>query len=420
MAQVTILVGTQWGDEGKGKWCDIFSQDMDLVARFQGGNNAGHTLYVEGQKIVLHQIPSGIFHKGKKFALGPGVVINPGQLLDEIDSVEKIRGRIEPESLWLSDKAHIITPWHIYQDGLAEEKNPVGTTKRGIGPAYTDKSSRLGLRLGDYIDDSRRLKWVEKRCSLDEDFAAHVQSYSEEWETFHASAQGVQHFVNSADHEIREAIYRDEKVLLEGAQGSLLDIDHGTFPYVTSSSTTVGGAVASIGFDPRLIQKVWGIGKVYMTRVGDGPFPTELFDEVGALMGQKGKEFGATTKRPRRCGWYDAVAMRFVAKVNGLDGLLLNKLDILSGFPKLKIAKAYCHPTHGNLTDFPANHLELAKCTPVYHECEGWSEPLDGCKTKADLPRQAQEYLAMIEEFSQTPIHAVGIGPGRDQVISFS
>ncbi len=419
MSQVTILVGTQWGDEGKGKWCDIFAKDADLVARFQGGNNAGHTLFVEGKKIVLHQIPSGIFHKDKKFALGPGVVLNPSQLLKEIDSVESIRGKIEPDCLLLSDKAHVITPWHIYQDGLAEEKSPVGTTKRGIGPTYSEKSSRLGLRLYDYADSKRRHEWIKNRCAFDKGFASHIENHKDEWQDFHNSAARIKDYVCHADHLVRNGIYQGDKVLLEGAQGALLDIDHGTFPYVTSSSTTVGGAIASIGFDPRKVNKIWGIGKAYLTRVGDGPFPTELKDEVGSLMGRKGKEFGATTQRPRRCGWYDAVAMSFTSKVNGLDGLLLNKLDILSDFPRLKIAMAYHHPHYGEIKDFPANPQDLSQCVPVYYECEGWQGSLDHCKSRDDLPKQARHYLSMIEEFSQTPIHAVGTGPGRDDIIMF-
>jgi adenylosuccinate synthase len=417
-AQVTILVGAQWGDEGKGKWIDVLAESADLVVRYQGGNNAGHTLYVNGEKVVLHQIPSGVFHPGQKSALASGVVINPAELVVELERVTN-RTQLTPDRLWLSGRAHVITPWHMAQDALRESRSasPIGTTKRGIGPTYSDKASRTGLRLGHFVDDEARQNWVDAMLTAHPDFAAHLKSAAGEWERFFAAAIKLAPFVCDAESLIRKTIAKGGRVLLEGAQGTLLDIDHGTYPYVTSSSTGAGGAVASIGLSPKSIGQIVGIAKGYVTRVGEGPFPTELHDEVGQTIARKGQEFGATTGRPRRVGWFDAVAMRYVVDVNGLDGIVLNKLDILSGMTEVKIATAYEHPTLGRLSELPWDTRVLAACKPVYETLPGWAEELPAHGRYHDLPPNALGFIQAVEKHTGTKVLMVGTGPHRENCI---
>lgn len=417
-AQVTILVGAQWGDEGKGKWIDILAEEADLVVRYQGGNNAGHTLYIDGEKIVLHQIPSGVFHQGQTSALAAGVVINPVQLVSEI---EKLKSRITltPERLWLSGRAHVITPWHIFRDVQRESQTTgrIGTTKRGIGPTYADKAARVGLRLGHYVDTAQRRAWILQMQSQSPEFSAHYAASQPQWEEFEACAERLTAFVCDAEAHIRKAMQQSKRILLEGAQGTLLDLDHGTYPYVTSSGTGAGGACQSIGFAPRFVSQVIGVAKGYVTRVGDGPFPTEFNDAVAAHIAKAGHEFGATTGRPRRIGWLDAVALRYVADVNGIDTLVLNKLDILTGLDEIKIATAYEHPRLGRLDTMPFDTDVLAACQPIYASLPGWKDPIPSTGKISDMPKAARDYVKAVEQYAGVRISMVGTGPKRHEAL---
>lgn len=417
-SKVAIVVGAQWGDEGKGKWVDVLAERSEIVARFQGGNNAGHTIWIGGQKYVLHQIPSGVFQKGLISAMAAGVVIHPVGLVTEI---EKMQGTvaITPQNLWISARAHIITPWHVHLDGSRETNstNPIGTTKRGIGPTYSEKASRTGIRMGHYIKDDARKAWIREMSENSEEFRAHLKSNTAAWDEFEVSAKKIAPFVCDVETKLRKAVAAGRNLLLEGAQGTLLDLDHGTYPYVTSSSTAAAGACASIGLSPKTITDIYGIAKAYVTRVGEGPFPTELKDEIGATIAKKGNEFGATTGRPRRCGWFDAVAFRYSATLNGFDGIIINKMDILSGLAELKICVKYKHPTLGEIADFPWDAEILAKCEPVYATFPGWNEDVPKSGRISDLPKNARDYLAAIETHTQTKIMWVGTGPGREEML---
>jgi adenylosuccinate synthase len=420
-ANVTVLVGAQWGDEGKGKWIDVLAQDADLVVRYQGGNNAGHTLYIHGEKVVLHQVPSGVFHAEQKSALAAGVVVNPTQLVLELDKIAKVKSQVPltPDRLWLSGRAHVITPWHIHLDQTRETsaKAPIGTTKRGIGPTYADKAARSGLRLGHYVDDAARGRWVARMLETNADFKKHFESEAATWKEFAAAAARLKPFVCDAEAKIRSYAHAGKRLLVEGAQGTLLDLDHGTYPYVTSSGTGAGGACQSIGLSPKLIGKLVGIAKAYVTRVGEGPFPTELKDAVGKGIAERGQEFGATTGRPRRVGWMDAVALRYVVGVNGLDGIALNKIDILSGVDELKIAVAYKHPELGLLKDLPWDTEVIAQCEPVYESYPGWTETITGGGDYNALPRNCRAFIEAIEKHGATKVLMVGTGPKREDCV---
>ena len=422
MARVKVLVGAQWGDEGKGKWCDVFSKQADIVVRFQGGNNAGHTLYLDGKKVVLHQLPSGLFHKNQVLALAAGMVINPDALVAEIKGLGSLASKLSPETLWISEQAQVITPWHLYQDDKRERsiKNPIGTTKKGIGPAYQDKAQRVGLTFKNYVDKPTFFSWLDKRCSGDKAFTEHYEAHAELWQSFINAADYFRSYVTPVEWRLRHLLKSEQSILFEGAQGSLLDINHGTYPYVTSSSTIAAGAASSVGFDPRAINDVVGIAKAYVTRVGEGPFPTEIAGDLGKSLAKKGCEFGATTNRPRRCGWFDSVAMRYAVLLNGLDRVLLNKLDILSGFETLKIAVSYEHPTLGTLSDFPTCSSVLNACKVNYETLSGWEENLPTSGKTADLPLTAQHYVQAIEDFSHCKIAYVGTGPGRSEYLERS
>jgi adenylosuccinate synthase len=415
---VTIIVGAQWGDEGKGKWIDILAGTADLAVRYQGGNNAGHTLWIDGVKTVLHQLPSSIFHPRQTAALAAGVVVNPVQLVAEIAKVAD-RAALTPERLWLSARAHIISPWHIHLDEQRESSaaRPIGTTKRGIGPTYAEKAARTGLRLGDYVHQAAREQWTARMAETAPGFRAHMDADRDAWAAFEAAAAPLLPFVCDAESRIRAAVKAGKKVLLEGAQGAMLDIDHGTYPFVTSSSTSSGGACQSIGMSPKTVGLVIGIAKAYVTRVGAGPMPTELSDAVGAEIARRGNEFGATTGRPRRCGWLDAVALRYGADVNGFDGIVLNKMDILTGIGPVKIAVAYEHPRLGRLTELPWDLDVLGGCKPVYETFAGWDEPLPQSGRFADMPRAAREFVAAVERHVGTKVMMVGSGPGRENAI---
>jgi adenylosuccinate synthase len=413
MGNITIVVGAQWGDEGKGKWIDILSKGADLVARYQGGNNAGHTLYVDGKKIVLHQIPSGIFQEGITCAITAGVVVNPVEFVKELDEVGKFTP-VTPERLWVSARAHVITPWNIHVDAKRETSTdkPIGTTKRGIGPTYCEKAARVGLRLGHYIDYRVRKEWITRMCSANKDFDTFYKDNLWMWEQFSEAASKLGDFVCDAETKVRKEIEKGKKLLMEGAQGALLDLDHGTYPFVTSSSTSAGGAIASLGLPPKQVDNIFGIAKAYVTRVGEGPMPTELKDEIGKQMAQKGNEFGATTGRPRRCGWLDAVALKYSVKLNGFDGIVLNKFDIMSGLKEVKLAVAYEHPKLGRVEDFPWDDRVLSACKPVWQSFEGWDAiPKHG---KIDeLPEAAKIYIAGVEKAIECPVTMVGTGVNR-------
>lgn len=417
-SRVTVLVGAQWGDEGKGKWIDVLAEKADLVVRFQGGNNAGHTLYIKGVKTVLHQLPSGIFHASQKSALTAGVVVNPSELVAEMEKVAD-RADLTPDRLWMSGRAHVITPWNIHLDEQREAstKSPIGTTRRGIGPTYAEKAARSGLRLGHYAQPSSLKAWIARMAEQNEAFRIHLDDKREAWDKFAGAAAKLAPFVCDAEAKVRRMAQSGAKILLEGAQGTLLDIDHGTYPYVTSSSTGVGGAVAGIGLSPKLITDVIGIAKGYVTRVGEGPFPTELKDDVGQMIAKKGNEFGATTGRPRRVGWMDAVALRYVVDVNGLDGIVLNKLDILTGFNEVKIAVAYKHPELGILQELPWDTVELTRCEPIYETYPGWMDEIPSTGRIDDLPANAKAFVAAVERHGNTTVLMVGTGPHREDAL---
>lgn len=415
-----MLIGAQWGDEGKGKWIDIFGENSDIVARFQGGNNAGHTLVLDDKTIILHQIPSGILRSGTISAILSGVVIDPVGLLDEIASISEYVD-VSNQIFWISERAHVITPFHIWMDGCNEDKtlNPIGTTKRGIGPAYMDKASRLGLTAVDLLDPDRIESWVQSRCKESSVFSQFYLKNKDKWEEFFEASLQVARFVCDAEARIRANLKNgsSDRILMEGAQGTLLDMNHGTYPYVTSSNPTSGGAVASLGVDPRKVGKIYGIAKAYTTRVGEGPFPTECFDQYGKILRTNGREFGATTGRPRRCGWYDAVAMRYACEVNGFDFILLNKLDVLSGLDELRICVGYEHSQYGRLENFPSLSSTLENCKPVYRYLGGWREDIKGCTDYSDLPEAAKKYIDEIVEFTGVPVKYVGTGPGRSDFL---
>ncbi len=433
MENVTIVVGSQWGDEGKGKWIDILCEGADITARFQGGTNAGHTLFVDGKKCVLHQIPSGIFHKNILCAITSGVVVDPVRLTEEIQHVQKMGVELSaehlpwvnslvpsnPKRLWLSARSHVISPWHIHLDGFHESTTsiPIGTTKRGIGPAYADKASRIGMTLGTFVDDEQRKEWLTHQRRSNKYFDCLWHDQQDLWAAFESAASDIKPYVLDADQYLRKLIKSGRRLLLEGAQGTLLDINHGTYPYVTSSSTVSGGACSSLGFSPKSIGKIYGVAKAYVTRVGEGPFPTELKDEAGKKLREIGQEFGATTGRPRRCGWLDAVALRYSAEVNGLDGIILNKMDVLNGFSEIKIAVAYQHPLLGRIDDFPWDSKTLANCEPIYQTLPGWTEALPSSGKCSDLPPNAKKFLEVIESLTNTKISMVGTGVNRTDAL---
>jgi adenylosuccinate synthase len=416
---VTVVVGAQWGDEGKGKWIDVLAKSRDIIVRFQGGNNAGHTLWIDGVKFVLHQIPSGLFQPGSISAMASGVVVHPVSLVAEIEKLKPVV-KVDPINLWISMRAHVISPWHIYLDGAREAKaeQAIGTTKRGIGPTYSDKAQRSGIRIGSYVQEGLRSSWFKTMMASEPEFKKHYDSHREEWDAFEKAASLLAPFVCDVETKLRSSIAAGKKVLLEGAQGTLLDIDHGTYPFVTSSSTIAAGACTSLGLSPKAITQIIGIGKAYVTRVGEGPCPTELFDETGALIAKKGHEFGATTGRPRRCGWFDAVAFRYSAAINGFDGVIINKIDILTGIEELKICTKYRHPTLGELEDFPCDYEVIKHCTPIYETYKGWVKELPKSGSMADLDPNALTFLQGIERHTRTKIMFVGTGPGREEYLA--
>jgi adenylosuccinate synthase len=423
MAQVIVVIGAQWGDEGKGKIIDLLAEYTDCIVRFQGGNNAGHTLVVKGEKFVFHLIPSGILHTGKRCVIGNGVVVDPQILIEEIDNLKE-KGYLQDDSQFLlSEEAHLIFPYHKQIDNGRERirSGKIGTTGRGIGPAYEDRASRDGIRVIDLAEEEVFRGKLEENLAQKNYYLTHVleeQGLELEplYQEYMRYGERLRKYVTNTSLFISQQIKEGKKVLFEGAQGTLLDVDHGTYPYVTSSNTVAGNACAGAGIGPTKIDEVVGVTKAYTTRVGGGPFPTELHDEIGEMLRERGGEYGATTGRPRRCGWFDAVVVRHAVRVNGLGGLTITKLDTLSGLKTIKVCTSY---QVGNdvMTEFPASAEAVARCEPVYEELEGWQENISGAQEIAQLPAAAQHYLKRLEELTQTPIHIVSVGAQRDQTI---
>jgi adenylosuccinate synthase len=419
-----VIIGAQWGDEGKGKVVDIYTEYSKDVVRFQGGNNAGHTLVVGDEKIVLHLIPSGILHEGKRCIIGNGVVLDPKVFLEEIEGLKK-RGYLKDDTQLLVDgNVHIIMPYHKMIDIAREKKSgekKIGTTGRGIGPVYEDKIGRRGIRMNDLVRPdvfARKVKEMlpEKNFIIEQYLGEKALVEQEIIDEYSVYAAKLEKYLGCGSTAVTDSVAAGHNVLFEGAQGSLLDIDHGTYPFVTSSSTVAGGVCTGVGIGPRHINNVVGITKAYVTRVGSGPFPTELEDEVGEKLRKEGAEFGATTGRPRRCGWFDAVAVREAVRLSGLTGLAITKLDVLSAFETIKICTAYSY--RGQLIEhFPRDFEILKECTPIYEEIEGWQTDITGAKSMADLPEAARSYLDKLTEVAGCPAVLISVGPRRDQTI---
>ena len=419
----TVIVGAQWGDEGKGKIVDLLAQESDLVCRYQGGPNAGHTVIVDGETFKFRHLPSGIL-SGKLSVLGAGCVVDPGVLLEEIDDLES-RG-IASEPLRISGNAHLIMPWHIAIDGAGERrlgKLRIGTTRRGIGPAYADKASRLGIRVQDLLDPkilrqkietalAEKNVWLERVYEHEPFELEQVASAHERF------AQRLRPYVADTSLLVDTALRDGKRVLLEGAQGTLLDLDHGTYPFVTSSNPVAGAAATGIGIGPTRIDEVVGVSKAYVTRVGRGPLPSEMDDELATEVRELGQEFGTVTGRERRPGWLDLVALRYAVRLNGITKLALTKLDVLSGFDELKVCVAYRLPDGTETPDFPAHQSDFHHAEPVLDSVSGWGEPLDGCATIGDLPDAARAYIELVERALEVPVTLVGTGAAREQVLA--
>jgi len=418
-----VIVGTQWGDEGKGKIVDLLAEFADCVVRFQGGNNAGHTMVVNGEEFISHLVPSGILQK-KTCIIGNGVVVDPGVLVQELDYLNNKGIDVGPGKLKISEKAHVIMPYHKEIDHAREEMKgdkKIGTTGRGIGPCYEDKATRRGIRFIDLIDPEafrEKLSAIigEKNFYLSEFHSSEKINPENIIDEYTRYAERLAPYVTNISIVIDQAFRENKQVLFEGAQGTHLDIDHGTYPYVTSSNTVSGNACCGTGVGPKAITGVTGIVKAYTTRVGQGPFPTELLDETGENIQKKGAEFGATTGRRRRCGWLDTVILKNAVRLNSLTGLAITKMDVLDGLETVKICTAYEYKGE-ILRDFPASLKVLAACTPVYETHPGWPEDISNVRSIEDLPQNAKKYLKRIEELCEVPIDIVSVGPQRDETI---
>jgi adenylosuccinate synthase len=418
-----VIVGAQWGDEGKGKITDLLAEHADAVARFQGGNNAGHTIVRGEEEWKLHLIPSGILYPGKCCVIGNGVVIDPKVLIEELNALRA--RRIDVSGLRISANAHLIMPYHLLLDSAGEAKLgslQIGTTRRGIGPCYADKAARLGIRVQDLLDEKILKKKIvaamePKRLSLrpyEKDPALDLHTMTEEYLTYGHRLE--QHIADTAKL-MWELLEDGKKVIFEGAQGAMLDIDHGTYPFVTSSNPLAGAACVGTGVGPKAIDEIWGISKAYTTRVGAGPFPSELHDEMGELIRARGGEFGTTTGRPRRTGWLDLVALRYAARLNTMTALVITKLDVLSGLDRIQVCTSYRGAEGPVFEDFPYHQTVLHHAEAELTELRGWDEDLGECRTLSDLPDAAREYLDFIAEHAGAPVTLVGVGPGREQVL---
>lgn len=415
-----VVVGTQWGDEGKGKITDFLSKKADAIARYSGGDNAGHTIQFAGETYKLHLIPSGIFYGDKSSVMGNGMVINPKSLVKELTGLQE-RG-INTDNLKISNRAHVILPYHVYQDQVDEESRgdaKIGTTNKGIGPCYTDKVQRIGIRIADLLD--KEIFEQKLRANLELKNRLFVKFYEvaplnfdDMFEEFYEYGQQIAKYVTDTSKVLNDVIEEGGHVLFEGAQGALLDVDFGTYPYVTSSNPIAGGVTTGTGVGPSLVDRVIGVSKAYTSRVGDGPFPTELFDEVGHQIREVGREYGTTTGRPRRVGWFDTVVVRHSRRVSGITDLALNSIDVLSGLETVKICTAYEYKGE-IITEYPANLHVIEACKPVYEELPGWSEDVTGCRTLEELPENALNYVKRVSELTGIRIATFSVGPDRDQ-----
>ena len=419
-----VVLGAQWGDEGKGKMTDYLAEEAEVIVRFQGGNNAGHTVEVGEKQYKLHLIPSGILHDNKLNIIGNGVVVDPKALFTEIDYLEAEGVKVTPSKLIISDRAHVIMPYHKVLDKLKEKargKNDIGTTGKGIGPCYTDKFERSGIRVCDLIDEEVFKEKLKENIEFKNKYIVNVLggealNYDEILKEYLKLAERLRPYVQDTSVRLYDEIKQDKNILFEGAQGMLLDIDYGTYPYVTSSNTTACGVASGSGIGPTMITNAVGIAKAYTTRVGKGPFPTELDNEIGEWIREKGHEYGVTTGRSRRCGWLDAVILKTTVRVSGLTSLCVTKIDTLAGLEKLKICVGY--KFDNKVIDyFPASLNDLAKCEPIYEEFDGWGDEVADTRSYEELPENAKKYLARIEELTGTKISIIGVGPRRDQTI---
>lgn len=419
-----IVLGAQWGDEGKGKMTDYLAEEANVVVRYQGGNNAGHTVEVGDKQYKLHLIPSGILHDEKLNVIGNGVVVDPMAFFSEIDYLREEGVKVTPEKLIVSDRAHVIMPYHKVLDKLKEKargKNDIGTTGRGIGPCYTDKFERCGIRVCDLIDKEVFKEKLMSNIEMKNKYIVNVLggeelSFDEIYEEYSKYGEKLKPFVKDTSVRVYDEIKKDKTVLFEGAQGMLLDIDYGTYPYVTSSNTTAGGVSNGVGIGPNMITNVVGIAKAYTTRVGKGPFPTELENETGEWIREKGHEYGVNTGRSRRCGWLDIVILKTSVRVSGLTSLAITKIDTLAGLDKVKMCIGY--KFNDEIIDyFPASLEDLAKCEPIYEEFDGWDESVAKARSYEDLHPNARKYLERIEELTETRISIVSVGPRRDQTM---
>ncbi|MGB9734928.1 MAG: adenylosuccinate synthase [bacterium] len=418
------VIGAQWGDEGKGKIVDLLTESADIIVRFQGGSNAGHTLVVNGEKFIFHLIPSGMLHKNKICLIGPGVVIDPKGLIEEMENLKKHGYQVEG-ALKISGTAHVIMPYHREMDVLLEQKRgakKIGTTGRGIGPSYESKIGRRGIRVWDLINPEQFRQKLSDILPDINDYVKTVFSHKgfdveKIYEEYNAYGRIIKEFVVEGPLFLNNQIKNNKKVLFEGAQGTMLDVDHGTYPFVTSSNTTAGGVCTGSGVPPTKITEIIGVSKAYTTRVGEGPFPTELFDEVGNKIRSVGAEYGATTGRPRRCGWLDLVALKYSAMINGLTGIAITKADVLSGLDKIKFATSYT--LDGKKIDYvPSNLADFERCKPNFEEIKGW-ETLKNARDPESLPREMKHYISFIESYTGVKVYILSVGAEREQTIVF-
>ncbi len=431
-----VVAGAQWGDEGKGKIVDLLTESADVVARFQGGHNAGHTVIIKKKQFILHLIPSGILHKGKTCIIGNGVVIDPGALIEEIEGLKKRKVSVG-KNFFISGRAHVIMPYHNVLDGKHESSKgskKIGTTGRGIGPAYVDKMSRVGIRMADLLDpegfkEKLKSNLAEINFLLEHKYKTKKLSVKKIYDEYMKYAEYLKPFITDTVALIHNLMESGKNVLFEGAQGTLLDIDHGTYPYVTSSNACAGGVCTGLGVSPKSIDGIVGIVKAYTTRVGEGPFPTELHDQLGEDLRLQGGEYGATTGRARRCGWLDAVSMKHSIRINGFTGIALTKLDVLDGLDEIKVCVAYEYkdPTNScscskkgkpcNLTDFPQQVKVLEKCVPVYETLKGWKDSTKGVTNYKDLPKEAKAYIDYIKKTMKVEVDIISTGQRRDETL---
>lgn len=413
-----VVVGTQWGDEGKGRVIDLLARKVDAIVRYQGGSNAGHTVVVDGEKFVFHLVPSGVLHSGKKGIIANGVVIEPGQLIKEMEELKR-RG-VSMDNIYVSASAHVVMPYHKDLEKEEESirgKGKIGTTGRGIGPAYADKIARRGVRMGDLLEKETLERKLSINLKMYKHFLGSRYPKGKLLEKLLGYGKKLEKHITNTSLLIYNLTREGKDILFEGAQGTLLDIDHGTYPYVTSSNCSAGGVCSGSGIAPGSISKVIGVAKAYTTRVGGGPFPTELKGKIGHLLQEQGNEYGATTGRPRRCGWFDGVTLRYAARINGLNELILTKLDVLDRLEKVKICVAYKFKDK-IIRDFPNQFVLWEECEPVYQEVDGWKEDTSKVTSYKNLPRAARDYVKKIEQIGEVPIHLLSVGPQREEILT--